>query len=219
MNIQDTIREAIRQADRAGANAALDAWTAEHGVERLFTDVLDPVLHQVGRDWRTSESFTLAQAYVAAKIAEDVLVRLAPSANPITDFGPVVIGNIEEDFHGLGRRMVATFLRSRGWTVHDLGNDVPAAEFVDKAIATGARVIGASAMMLSTALNIRRLREEIDRRGMKGRIQLAVGGAIFVVRPELVAEVGGEGTATNALGAPDVFERLWRDSCHLFPSP
>ncbi|MEI6877096.1 MAG: hypothetical protein WCL50_18435, partial [Spirochaetota bacterium] len=40
--------------------------------------------------------------------------------------GKAVIGNIEEDFHGLGRRLVASFLRTSGWEVHDLGNDVAA---------------------------------------------------------------------------------------------
>jgi len=112
----------------------------------------------------------------------------------------------------LGHRMVGIFLRTDGWIVHDLGNDVPAAVFVDKALETGARVIGASAMMMTTALNIERLREEIDRRGLAGRIQLAVGGAVFRVCPGLADEVGGDGTASDALGAADLFDRLWEQS-------
>ena len=221
MDIQDSLIEAIRQADHAAANTLLADWAAEHGESQLFAEVLEPTLQRIGAEWKSGESCTIAQAYVAAKVAEDTLLRVAtnsPASPPGTDRGPVVLGNIEEDFHALGRRMVGTFLRTKGWTVHDLGNDVTAAEFVDQAVVTGARVIGVSAMMLTTARNIRRLREEINRRGLAGRIQLAVGGAVFVVRPALVTEVGGDGTAPSALGAAELFERLHHESLRLAPA-
>jgi methanogenic corrinoid protein MtbC1 len=216
MDIQQSLIERIRLADRQGSNALLDAWATEHGYERLITDVLDPALILIGEEWSASGTFTLAQVYIAAKVTEDVLSKIAsmrklPSEGRLPK-GPVVIGNIEEDFHALGRRMVGTFLRAEGWIVHDLGNDVPATAFVDKAQEIGARVIGVSAMMMTTARNIRGVRDEIDRRGLTGRIQLAVGGAVFHVCPGLVEEVGGDGTAPNALAAPDLFDRLWQQS-------
>jgi methanogenic corrinoid protein MtbC1 len=216
MDIRQSLIERIRLADRQGCNALLDAWATEHGYERLITDVLDPALIQIGEEWRASGTFTLAQVYIAAKMTEDVLSRIANmrklQAEGRPPKGPVVIGNIEEDFHALGRRMVGTFLRAEGWIVHDLGNDVPATVFVDKACEVGARVIGVSAMMMTTARNIRRVRDEIDRRGLTGRIRLAVGGAVFCVSPGLVEEVGGDGTAANALAAPGLFDRLWEQS-------
>jgi methanogenic corrinoid protein MtbC1 len=216
MDIRQSLIERIRLADRQGANALLDAWGAEHGHERLIKDVLDPTLILIGEEWSASGTFSLAQVYIAAKVTEDVLTRIAnmrklPSEGRPPK-GPVVIGNIEEDFHALGRRMVGTFLRAEGWIVHDLGNDVPATVFVDKACEVGARVIGVSAMMMTTARTIRRVRDEIDSRGLTGRIRLAVGGAVFCVCPDLVEEVGGDGTAPNALAAPDLFDRLWEQS-------
>ncbi len=42
----------------------------------------------------------------------------------------MVIGNIEDDFHSLGRRIVASFLSAADWEVHDIGNDVPAETFI-----------------------------------------------------------------------------------------
>lgn len=216
MDVQQLLMERIHLGDRVGANALLDSWGAEFGLEHLLGDVLDPVLHRIGEDWRSSESFTLAQMYVAARVTEDVMSKIAsrrePSLRGQPPKGPVVIGNVEEDFHPLGRRLVGTFLRTESWNVHDLGNDVPAAAFVDKAQETGARVIGVSAMMMTTALNIKRLRSEIDNRGLTGRIQLAVGGAVFRVCTGLAEEVGGDGTAPTALGAPELFQRLWEES-------
>lgn len=216
MDIQQLLMERISRADRAGANTLLDAWASKHGYERLLAEIVDPVLVRIGEEWRSAETFTLAQVYVAAKVTEDVLTRIANqktrSSEGPPSKGPVVIGNIEEDFHALGRRMVGTFLRTEGWIVHDLGNDVPAAIFVDKAQEVGARVIGVSAMMMTTARNIKQVRTEIDRRGLTEQIQLAVGGAVFQVCPGLVEEIGGDGTTPNALGATGLFDRLWQQS-------
>ncbi|MFA7176187.1 MAG: hypothetical protein WC114_02975, partial [Smithellaceae bacterium] len=65
-----------------------------------------------------------------------------------------------------------------------------------------------SAMMHTTALNIRKLRDLIDARGLNHQLKLAVGGAVFNWRPDLVAEVGGDGTARNATGVDALFQRL-----------
>ena len=206
----------IHLGDRAGAIALLDDWASEYGYEYLLSEILDPMLILIGEEWNSSETFTLSQMYVAAKVTEDVMSKMAdmrklPSGSrPLK--GPVIIGNIEEDFHSLGRRLVGTFLRAEGWNVHDLGNDVPAKVFVDKAQEIGARVIGVSAMMMTTAYNIKKLREEINYRCLTSRIQLAVGGAIFRICPGLVEEVGGDGTVSNALGASDLFNQLWEES-------
>jgi methanogenic corrinoid protein MtbC1 len=216
MDTRQLLIERIHLGDRPGANLLLDAWASEHGYEHVLTEVLGPTLVLIGEEWDSSQTFTLAQVYVAAKVMEDVLGKMAArrefSSESQPPKGPVVIGNIEEDFHALGRRMVGTFLRAEGWNAHDLGNDTPAAAFVDKAEEVGARVIGVSAMMMTTACNIKRLREEIDRRGLAGRIQLAVGGAVFHVCPGLAEEVGGDGTASTALGAPRLFDGLWERS-------
>lgn len=205
----DQLFEAMLKADRPAAVAVTDQFIAA-GVphDRIILDILDPALVRIGVLWE-QESASLAQTFVAAKIAEDVLLRCLPGAGAATPHrSPVVIGNIEDDFHSLGRRIVGTFLRAAGWEVHDLGNDVPAEQFVDKAIEVHAVVIGVSAMMQTTALNIRKVRELIDARGLQGRLKLAVGGAVFNWRPDLVAEAGGDGTAQSAAGVDALLRRL-----------
>lgn len=121
---------------------------------------------------------------------------------------PVILTNIEDDFHALGRKMIGTFLTASGWQVHDLGNDMLAEDIVDEAEKLNAPIIGVSAMMYTSALNIKKVRQEIDRRNLQDKIKLAVGGAIFKVRPQLVDEVGGDGTASSATQVPELFSRL-----------
>jgi methanogenic corrinoid protein MtbC1 len=208
--------EAIQRADRSGAAAVIEAWAEGRPFRQVVPDLLSPTLETFGRLWAKQEiGYSLATGYVAAKVAEDVLSRVLREsaangmpASPVK--GPVVLGNVEDDFHPLGRKMVGAFLRADGWEVEDLGVDVAPACFVDRAEAMGARVIGASAMMHTTAKNVAKLREEIDRRGLQGRLQLAVGGAVFRLRPELVAAFGADGTANSALEASALFDRLWQ---------
>lgn len=207
----DRLYQAIEIGHVAHAEEALAAALAKAPAREVMLGLLEPVLVEVGEAWK-KRATALAQGYLAAKLAERVLERVlaeeSATPHPVNPWGPVVLGNIEDDFHALGRRMVGLFLKASGWEVIDLGNDVPVEEFVARARDPRVRLLGASAMMQSTARNIRRLRDALDKEGLSGRVQLVVGGAIFNLRPELVAEVGGDGTARSALLAPAVFEQL-----------
>ena len=205
----DSLLQLFHNSDRSGANQLVDE-LLQGGADphAVLTDVLDPVMVQIGQLWG-QDKVSLSQTFVAAKIAEDILLRCTPEVQESTETkGIVVIGNIEDDFHSLGRRIVASFLSAAGWEVHDLGNDVMAEDFIKKAVEVNACIIGVSAMMQTTALNIRQLRDLLDDRGLSGKIKLAVGGAVFNWRPQLVEEVGADGTAANASEVDALFMRL-----------
>jgi len=214
IDLQRKILDAILDGDRSSAGKILSEFTKTHGYKETLINLLEPALLEFGKIWSKKEDVSLAQGYIAGKIAEDFMTRAIkdistkPSATALK--GPVVIGNIEDDYHALGRKMVTTFLRASGWKVYDLGNDCLPADLVDKAQEVGAKIIGVSAMMYTTVQNIKKLRAEIDNRKLTNRIQLAVGGAVFLLRPELVMNVGGDGTSRNAINAPQLMEKLWK---------
>jgi methylmalonyl-CoA mutase cobalamin-binding domain/chain len=211
MNIEDTRKQlidSILAGERQDALHLLDEWAACFHWRNTIHEIIEPVLDEIGRRWE-AEHISLAVGYMAGKIAEEALLLAARTDQAIPETkGPVVLGNVEDDFHSLGRKLVAIFLRTAGWKVIDLGNDVLAEDFVEAAVNHGAKIIGVSAMMLTTAENIAKIRVELDRRGLSGSIKLAVGGAVFKLRPELIAEVGGDGTAASAVDAPKLMARL-----------
>lgn len=216
--LREALYKLVLDAEREGAVALVLEHALRYGFQAAVGDLLEPVLERVGEAWMR-ENLSLAQGYVAGKIAEDVLLAAASGQGdlPLDVKGPAILGNVEDDYHSLGRKMVGVFLRAAGWKVVDLGNDVAPGDFVAAAVANGARVIGVSAMMLTTAENIRGLRAEIDARGLRGKVRLAVGGAVFKLRPQLVDEVGGDGTAASAIQAPALFDRLWAESMEEAP--
>jgi methanogenic corrinoid protein MtbC1 len=215
-----SVIDAILKGEKDSANRLLDEYAASGSYHLAMQDVLEPVLEEIGTRW-TEENISLAQGYIAGKVAEDMLLKLhAEKTNSVTvsiNKGLIILGNIEDDYHALGRKMVSVFLQSADWQVIDLGNDVLAEEFVDKAVETGARVIGVSAMMYTTAGNIRKVRDELDRRNLSGRVKLAVGGAVFKLRPELTDEVGGDGTVASGFMAPRLCEELLESSRREVP--
>lgn len=203
--------EHVLSGNRMEAIELIDAWAREFNFRSAVADVLEPFLVELGNLWE-KESISLAAGYLAGKIAEETLMKAHDHEQAVPETkGPVIIGNVEDDYHSLGRKLVCIFLKTAGWKTVDLGNDVVAADFVDAAVSHNSRIIAVSAMMFTTAGNIRKIRHEINRRQLQGRIKLAVGGAIFKIRPELVAEVGGDGTAATAIGAPALMEQLWNE--------
>ncbi len=206
----DGLLSDILDARLDSALGRLSVAAARDGYPRIIHDYLEPVLQRTGRMWMEG-TISLAQSYIAGKVAERVLEEALEAGRPGLGGQPrgiAVLGNIEDDFHALGRRMVASFLRLDGWEILDLGNDVAPGRFVEAALDHDARIIGVSAMMLSTALNIRGIRDELDRRNLSGILPMAVGGAVFNLRPGLVEEVGGDGTAASAMDAPALFRSL-----------
>jgi len=209
--IQQEFLDAILNSDRDIANSLIDHWAKDHSYHEAIIHIVEPALKTMGELWVNSDNISYAQAFVSAKIAEDIFLK---SLNEVykrdstMSKGRIVIGNIEDDCHSIGRNLVSIFLKASDWEVFDLGNDVLAAEFVDKALEIDAKIIAVSAMMYTTAINIKKLRDELDQRGLTGKIMLAAGGAVFNIRPELSAEVGADGFARNAIEAPELMNHL-----------
>jgi len=215
MDIQQELLQAIQDADLNRATKLLTGWGDLNGYSGFTDQILLPVLEKYTLDDFKRDGSPLAQGYVAARFAEiaiNLVIENTPAGQALKeDKGPIVIGNIEDDFHSLGRRIICSFLRSNGWIIHDIGNDIPASEFVEKAIETNSKIIAVSAMMYSTAINISEVREQIIRRNLEKEVKLAVGGAIFNLRTDLVNEVGGDGTVKSALHVPKLFDDMLTD--------
>ena len=209
--MKDKLLEYILTAEREKANQLLTDWGEKHTYKQALLEILNPVLLQIGKLWHTGK-VSLAQGYVASKVTEDIFKKIIQfemdSVTHDSSSKIAVIGNAEDDYHALGRKMVSIFLQTANWKVIDLGNDVSAEEFVDACVLHKAQIIGVSAMMFTTAMNIKKIRNLLNERNLSSKIKLAVGGAIFLIRKDLVYEVGADGTTDNAMNAPQLFDEL-----------
>ncbi len=101
----------------------------------------------IGKRFESGEYF-LSDLILASEIFKTAAASLAEqgaAAGPSK--GTIVIGTVKGDIHDIGKDIVATMLRGAGYTVEDLGVDVPAEKFVECVQATGAQVVGLSGLL------------------------------------------------------------------------
>jgi methanogenic corrinoid protein MtbC1 len=91
-----------------------------------------------------------------------------------------------------------------GWTVHDLGKDVPLDKFVEEQIRTDSDIVGISALMTTSMLNMPEIIKRI--RAKNPKVRIMIGGA--PVNPEIAEKYGADGYARNAGTAVDEAIRL-----------
>ena len=123
----------------------------------------------------------------------------------------LVIGTVAGDYHGLGRKIVAIFLRVAGFQVYDLGMSVSSAVMVDEALKVGAGVICASGLLLHTVEKVSEVRTILQARGLEDRIKLVVGGAPFNFDPQLYRSLGADAYAVNAVDAVRVVRQMFAE--------
>ncbi|MDH5713588.1 MAG: cobalamin-dependent protein [Candidatus Bathyarchaeota archaeon] len=119
--------------------------------------------------------------------------------------GKIVMGTVEGDVHDIGKSIVIAMLVAEGFEIFDLGTDVPAKAFIDKIKEVGANVVGASAMLTTTALKQKELADALKKEGLIGKIQYVIGG---VAASKEWAEEIGASYAHDSVEAPKVIRKI-----------
>lgn len=89
--------------------------------------------------------------------------------------GTMVLATVYGDVHDIGKNLVKTILVNNGYTIVDLGKQVPVNVIVDKAQEIDADAIGLSALLVSTSKQMPLVVQEVERRGLN--IPVLIGGA------------------------------------------
>jgi corrinoid protein of di/trimethylamine methyltransferase len=120
--------------------------------------------------------------------------------------GTVVLGTIQGDLHDLGKNIVKIMLQAAGFTVYDLGADVPVRAFIDKAEEVDADIIAASAILTTTMSYMPDLVSMLDELNIRDRYRVMVGGAPVI--PEWAEQIGADGYGEDAAAAVQEARRL-----------
>ncbi len=161
---------------KEGIEEALDAAKVREDPVRVLNEVLLPAMKEVGDKFGAGElilPFVLQSAEVmkrAVKHLEQFLERQEGYTK-----GTVVLATVYGDVHDIGKSLVNTILANNGYTVHDLGKQVPVNTIVEKAVELKADAIGLSALLVSTSKQMPLCVQELDRRGLQ--IPVLIGGA------------------------------------------
>jgi corrinoid protein of di/trimethylamine methyltransferase len=206
------ITQAVMEGE-AGEASNITRQALEAGIDPLI--ILNQGLmagaDEVGKRFESGEFFLpeLMLAGRALKAAMEVLNPFLVGKNLASSgqaTGKVVIATIQTDIHDIGKNIVASMLTAAGFTVIDLGVDVPLKTIVDKAEEVGAQVIAISALLTTSMPYMKDLINLLASRALRQKYLVLVGGAS--VTDIWAHDIGADGTARNAAPAVTLVRNL-----------
>ncbi len=203
MTIETAIARGLKEETAALTRQALETMTELDVVNRQ----LIPALDLVGDRYEKQEIF-LPQLINAANAAcegfEVIKTRIAQKGAGSVSKGKIVVATVEGDIHDIGKNIVKVVLENYGYTVVDLGRDVPVETVVEAVIREDVRLVGLSALMTTTVVSMARTIEAIRKSGHDCKIW--VGGAVLT--PEYAAEIGADYYAKDAKQSVDIARKV-----------
>ncbi len=183
--------------------------TRHDAAVHILNNVLLPAMKEVGDKFGAGElilPFVLQSAEVMKKAVAH-LENYLEKVEGVTK-GTVVLATVYGDVHDIGKNLVKTILVNNGYTVIDLGKQVPAETIISKAVEVDATAIGLSALLVSTSKQMPLIVNELHRRGLK--YPVLVGGAAINRRfgRRILQTESGEYYAPGVFYCKDAFEGL-----------
>ncbi len=211
LGAEERIHYRILHRKKDGVEADIDeALTRKTPVE-VLNEVLLPAMKDVGDRFGAGElilPFVLQSAEVMKKSVAH-LEQFLERKEGYTK-GKVVLATVYGDVHDIGKNLVNTILSNNGYTVFDLGKQVPLNTIIDKAVEVEADAIGLSALLVSTSKQMPLCVQELHKRGLS--YPVVVGGAAinkaYGQRILFVGEGQDEPYAPGVFYAKDAFEGL-----------
>jgi 5-methyltetrahydrofolate--homocysteine methyltransferase len=174
--VSERIAQAILRRRKDGIELKIDEALESRGPVEVLNEILLPAMKEVGDRFGRGElilPFVLQSAEVMKKAVAH-LERFLEKKEGSTK-GTVVIATVFGDVHDIGKNLVTTILTNNGYTVHDLGKQVPMNTILEKAVEVKADAIGLSALLVSTSKQMPICVQEQDARGLT--FPVIVGGA------------------------------------------
>ena len=172
----------------------------------IINHLLIPAINEVGRLFDKKLYFLpqLIASAEAMKCAIEYLEPLLEKRKDGKELPTIVFATVQGDIHDIGKNLVVLMLKNYGYHMIDLGKDVPKEKIVETAIKENAAIIGLSALMTTTMMEMKNVVEYAKEKGCKAKI--IIGGA--VITESFAKEIGADGYSKDAADAVKLVERL-----------
>ena len=200
------ISEAVMSGNRDEiADLVQTALNRGHAPLEINNDMLIPAIQEVGRLYDRKELY-LPQMILAAETMQRGFAVLEPlfAGHDNRHAGTVVLCTVKGDVHDIGKNIVGLFLKNYGFRVVDLGKDVPADVIVRSVLEEKADIVGLSALMTTTMVEMPRIIDTLKEAGSPAKT--IVGGA--VVTKAYAREIGADGYADDGISAVELVTGL-----------
>lgn len=204
VSLYDAVLLGLKAQAAAAARVALE----QTDPQDLVNQVLIPALDEVGDRFEKGTCFLpqLLQSAGAAQAAfDEVKTAIQRQGKSGEKKGPIVVATVKGDIHDIGKNIVKVILDNYGYSVIDLGRDVPIETVVQAAKQYKARLVGLSALMTTTLPAMAQTIEQLRAEGLCCKIM--VGGAVLT--PDYAKMIGADFYAKDAKEAVDVAKQIF----------
>jgi len=200
----------VKQLTETGVADGLDP-------ESMLYDALIPSLEEVGARFERGDFF-VPEMLIAARAMQGALDILRPLlvAEGVQQIGTFVMGTVKGDVHDIGKNLVNIMLEGAGFTVIDLGVNVPPERFVEQIVEHEPEIVGFSAFLTTTMPMFKANINAIEKAGLREKVIIMVGGA--PVTQEYADAVGADGYAADASTAVRLAKDLIEKRRALVPA-
>jgi 5-methyltetrahydrofolate--homocysteine methyltransferase len=176
MEPEEALHYHILRRKKEGVEDWIDASVEKIGAVPTLNGVLLPAMKEVGDKFGAGE-LILPFVLQSAEVMKRAVARLENYLDKVEGYtkGTVVIATVFGDVHDIGKSLVNTILTNNGYTVVDLGKQVPISKILDAAVEHNATAIGLSALLVSTSKQMPLLVQELHERGLT--FPVLIGGA------------------------------------------
>jgi methanogenic corrinoid protein MtbC1 len=205
----DNLKSAILDYDPDASALCAQKAVAEGIPPAEILAAMTDAIREVGEGFNKGDLFLpdlvgAADAMGAATPIVDEAIKR--SGAKTQSAGTVVIGTVFGDIHTIGKTMVATLLQAEGFTVHDVGINVTAEQFLDSVRTFKPDILAMSALMTMTAPEQRKVIEQLKAQGLRDSVKIMVGGGALT--QEFADTIGADGYDPTAPGAAKLARRL-----------
>src|SRR4051794_36982325 len=203
MEPEEALHWHILRRKKDGVEAQIDAAVEKLGAVPVLNDVLLPAMKEVGDKFGAGE-LILPFVLQSAEVMKRAVAQLEQYLDKLEGYtkGTVVLATVFGDVHDIGKSLVNTILTNNGYTVVDLGKQVPIQTILDAAKEHDATAIGLSALLVSTSKQMPLAVQELHQQGLEYPVLL--GGAAINRKFALRALYPG-GKESDTLYDPGVF--------------
>ncbi|MEZ5904590.1 MAG: corrinoid protein [Geminicoccaceae bacterium] len=180
-----------------------DGVPAQEILERGLIAAMD----EIGQAFASGEAF-IPEVLLSARAMNEAVDALGPhlATGAERHRGRVLVGTVAGDVHDIGKNMVVTMLKGVGFEVQDLGVNVPRARFVAAVAESKPDILGLSALLTTTMMEMRQVIASLEAAGLRDTCRVIVGGA--PLNAGFANEIGADGFAEDAVSAVALAKQL-----------
>lgn len=174
------------------------------GAQDILMEGLMPGMERIGIKFRENKVF-VPQVLMSAKAMSTAMVHLKPffASGAAKQKGTFIIGTVLGDLHDIGKNLVAMMVEGNGYKVIDLGTDVGADKFIDAVKENPGAVVGLSALLTTTMVNMENITKEI-KEALPDTL-VTIGGA--PVNNEFCGKIGADNYSPDPQGVVEFLNK------------